>query len=94
LILLDFLLHVTARNRGSIVLQHTANYQCARHSASTVANPEIIAPAVAIAADMPFGNSRLMIAATKIPTKRIVGRITASQIAAASAASPSSATSA
>ena len=38
--------------------------KCSR--TSTVAIPEIIAPAVAIAADMPLGNSRLMIATTKI----------------------------
>ena len=41
-----------------------AAYQCAWNSPSTVAVPEIIEPAVAIAEGMAFGESRSTIAAT------------------------------
>jgi hypothetical protein len=51
---------------GDAAVAVERHYQCARYNASTVPIPEIIAPAVAIAADMPSGNSRLMTAATKI----------------------------
>jgi hypothetical protein len=44
----------------------SGHYQCACSSASTVASPAIIEPAVAIAAGIPSGNSRLITAATNI----------------------------
>src|SRR5215208_2422086 len=43
-----------------------AVYQCAWNSASTVAAPAMIEPAIAIAAGMPLGKSRSTIAATNI----------------------------
>ena len=45
-------------------LSNRQDYQCAWNSASTVAVPESNEPAIAMAEGMPFGSSRLIMAAT------------------------------
>jgi hypothetical protein len=47
-----------------IVLSNRQVYQCAWNSASTVAVPESNEPPIAMAEGMPFGSSRLIMAAT------------------------------
>ena len=47
-----------------IVLSNRQVYQCAWKSASTVAIPESNEPAIAMAVGMPYGSSRLIMAAT------------------------------
>src|SRR5438105_4950657 len=56
---------------GHTVSRHARQHhwhQCARNSASTVAIPEIIKPAVAITASRPEGSSKFVTAAMKIAT--------------------------